>query len=124
MEAVELKKGVFRGAGVRVDYNRRMPTSTGVGLSNRELWRVDMVALLLLLSIICCVTTALVPLLMAIEGWKPEDAWSFVWFTMTTVGLGDKTMDLRHPVLSIIVLLGLILLGTAAAQALMHLMQR
>merc|ERR1712039_9515 len=58
------------------------------------------------------------------EGWACEDAWSFTWYTLTTIGLGDKTMDLTHPFFAMAILVLLLLLGTAAAQALMHGMQR
>jgi len=125
MEAVELMAGgTGDGGKIKVDYRRRVPSIEGIGLSQDDLRQVELVSMLLLLSLILATIAGLTPLLMVVEGWTAEDALGFVWYTLTTIGLGDKTMDLTHPTFAVCIIVMVLLLGTAAAQALMNGMQR
>lgn len=125
MDAVEqTRDALLRGKAVRVDYSRRLPNSYGIGLSHEELWKVEFVALLMLLLVILAAIACMVPLLIIVEGWAVDEAACFIWYTLTTIGLGDRTMDLSHPALAVLILVVLVLLGTTAARVLMHSAQR
>merc|ERR1712232_1010975 len=45
-------------------------------------------------------------------------------YTLTTIGLGDNTVELRHPIIASSTLVLLILIGASAARALICAMQR
>lgn len=108
----------------RVDFSRRVPDSGGVGLSQKDVWRVELASLLLILLLLTVSILGLAPCLATYQSWSLADAFSFIWYTMTTIGLGDVTVAPRHPLLAAGVLLLLLFIGASAGRAIVCSVQR
>eukprot|EP00929_Paragymnodinium_shiwhaense_P047568 TRINITY_DN24120_c0_g1_i1.p1 TRINITY_DN24120_c0_g1~~TRINITY_DN24120_c0_g1_i1.p1 ORF type:complete len:295 (+),score=65.89 TRINITY_DN24120_c0_g1_i1:79-963(+) len=78
MDAVELSMGGLRArtnsGKIRVDYKRRLPCHKGVGLSQHDLWQVELWALSAMMILIAVAIAACAALLTAVEGWTLEDS--------------------------------------------------
>merc|ERR1712129_151237 len=72
----------------------------------------------LLLVLMVATVLGLAPLLCAFQSWRLADSFAFIWYTLTTIGLGDTTVNPLHPVIASVIVVMLFFIGVSAARAL------
>jgi len=126
MEAVQLTttSSTSEESVARVDYSRRVPDASGIGLTHQDVLRVESLSLFSILCLLLVAILGTAPLLMTFQSWSLGDSLCFIWYTLTTIGLGDVTVEPRHPLVASMVLLLLLLIGASSCRALVCSVQR